>query len=473
MKTLKNIFKVVLGNFSTILSGVFVGFLLPKVISVSDYGFYKIFTLYLNYLGVLSLGIIDGIVLKYGDKNFDELNREKFRGYFSWYLALHCTFSLLILMLSLFMTDVDYKFVILMLSANLLPVNVVGYFQQVSQITQRFKEYSLRKIIQSVANVVILLLLFAIYKCEWGIVTYKLYLCALLLLNVCLMAWYIYTYRDIIFGKRARMKEVFSETVALSRIGFPLLLANLCSTLILSLDRQFVSMLFTTEEYATYAFAYSMLSLITVATSAISIVIYPIFKRAALETLQKHYHDLNAVILVLVFTIVLVYYPLCWFIGWFLPQYTESLEIFKIILPGLVISTSITVMMHNYYKVIGKSDLFFKKSVIALAISFIANIIAYTFWGTRASISIASVISMLLWYFITEHTLVKTCGFSCKNTLYLILGGAAFYLCAALPIWWMGCGLNIVVICLITALVYWKDFKKIKPFLLKTNSTTV
>ena len=54
MKTLKNIFGVILGNATAIVSGVFVGFVLPKIISVSDYGMYKIFTLYFNYLGFLA-----------------------------------------------------------------------------------------------------------------------------------------------------------------------------------------------------------------------------------------------------------------------------------------------------------------------------------------------------------------------------------------------------------------------------------
>ena len=75
MRILKNILKVVFGNMSAIISGIFVGFVLPKIISVNDYGFYKIFTLYFSYIGVLSMGVIDGIVLKYGKFNYDELDR--------------------------------------------------------------------------------------------------------------------------------------------------------------------------------------------------------------------------------------------------------------------------------------------------------------------------------------------------------------------------------------------------------------
>ena len=72
--TLKNIFQVMMSNCSTILSGVFIGLLIPKIISVEGYGFYKTFTLYMTYVGIFHLGIADGIVLKYG--GFDCYNYE-------------------------------------------------------------------------------------------------------------------------------------------------------------------------------------------------------------------------------------------------------------------------------------------------------------------------------------------------------------------------------------------------------------
>ena len=97
MKVLKNIINVISSNIVTIASGIAVSFLLPKIISLSDYGFYKTFTLYFGYLGVLSLGVIDGIVLRYGEKDYTELDREKFRSYFIWYFIFHAIVTALIL----------------------------------------------------------------------------------------------------------------------------------------------------------------------------------------------------------------------------------------------------------------------------------------------------------------------------------------------------------------------------------------
>lgn len=461
MKILKNILKVVFGNMTAIISGVFVGFVLPKIISVSDYGFYKIFTLYFSYIGVLSMGIIDGIVLKYGKYNYEELDRKSFRSYFAWYALINFFFSVILFVIAVCAKDIDYQFVLLMLCANILPVNYTGYFQQISQITQRFKEYSIRKAVHSAANVIFIVIIFAMYK--WGGVymTYNIYLLGMLLINVALSFWYMHTYRDIIFGDHNSLRYTFKEILSLMKLGMPLLLANLCSTFLISLDRQFVSMLFTTEEYAVYAFAYSMLSLITVATSAVATVLYPVFKRMDEKLLRENYSNMTAVTLVFSFAVILVYYPLCYFINWFLPSYEYSLLIFRIILPGLVMSTVLTVVMHNYYKVLGLSASFFKKSIIALIVAFLANLVAFLIFKSRESISIASILAFVFWYLMTELPLRKTCKVNIKNFLFLTVMCACFYLCTITNIYWLGGIINLGTFVGGSILFYGKDIKSI------------
>ena len=467
MDTLKNILKVIGSNITTIIAGVFVSFLLPKIISVADYGFYKTYTLYFNYIGVLSLGLIDGIVLKYGGKEYHELDRGKFRAYYTWYALLQLLFSVIIILVTFFVEGSDYKFVALILTINLLPANTIGYFQQISQIVQRFKEYSLRKIIESVANILIVCVLFLLYKMEWTTVSYKYYLIALVSVSILLFGWYLITYREIVFGKSEGRWVALKDVFCLIKLGFPLLLSNLCSTLMLSLDRQLISMLFSPEEYATYAFAYSMLSLITTATSAVSVVIYPIFKRINEDRLKTIYKDINTLMLVFIFAMMAGYFAICYIIEWFLPQYTYSILIFRIILPGLAVSSSVTIIMHNYYKVFGKTGRFFIQSVISLALSVLCNVVAYWIYGTREAVSMASVIALCIWYVITQLGMRKICNNTWKNITYLALMGTSFYLCGIIPLYWLGFVAYFMVFVVVSLLFYRKDYKGIKAALLK------
>ena len=49
----RNLLWVVVGRVIALLSSVAVGLLLPKIFSVTDYGYFKMFTLYAVYTGLL------------------------------------------------------------------------------------------------------------------------------------------------------------------------------------------------------------------------------------------------------------------------------------------------------------------------------------------------------------------------------------------------------------------------------------
>ena len=194
--------------------------------------------------------------------------------------------------------------------------------------------------------------------------------------------------------------------------------------------------MFTNSEYAIYAFAYNLLSLVTVATLAISTVLYPVLKRTTEETLRENYSDLISIILVFVYGALIAYFPLCAFIRWFLPKYTGSLLIFRVIFPGLAMSSAITVIMHNYYKTLGDNVTYFKKSVLILILSAVANAVAYLLFKSTISISVASIITMIIWYLYTEQYFVKHYKYErWKNLSFLLVMMGCFYSITAISNW--------------------------------------
>lgn len=458
-RILKNFVGVVTSNLTTIISGVLISFLVPKILSVADYGSYKTFTLYLSYIGFFSLGIIDGIVLKFGDKDYDQIDRFLFRSFFRWYFLIHVFFAIIICFVSILCLKEDNMVIGFLVAIDMIAVNVTGYFQQISQITQRFGEYSLRKILQSVFNILAVLLLYILFY-YGNSINHIIYILMIIFINIGLTIWYICTYKDIVFGDQVRLGDSWGQVLQLIRIGFPLLFANLCSSLILTVDKQFVSLLFDVSEYAVYAFAYNMLSLVTVATSAIATVLYPTLKRTNIETLRDTYDVLISSLLTVVFMSLLLYFPLCPFVKWFLPQYTESLVIFRIIFPGLAISSSVTVVMHNYYKILDKNLLFFKRSIFVLALSCVANSIAYYFFHSTVAISLASIVTMVFWYIYIESEFVKENNYSRKKNLFFaIISMVGFYSITAFFEWYIGAILYIAFEMMIVYFFCWKNVK--------------
>lgn len=426
-KILKNIMRVTFSNITTVCSGVIVSFLLPKIFSLSDYGFFKTFTLYVGYIGLFSLGIIDGISLQYGGDNYEDLDKRQFRSYYKWYMIINLIFACIIIVVSQFLRGKDIRYIGAMFAIDLIGVNISNYFQQISQITQRFREYSMRRILYALLKIIITLGAFGLDVVGYN-VNYRRYILLVVIIDYILAIWYVFTYKELIVGQSKGLSKTFHDVWRLSKIGFPLLFSNFCSLLIMALDRQFVSILFPSEDYAIYAFAYNMLSLVTVATSAISTVLYPILKRTDIKFVKNNYAGLISVMMLIVFGMMFAFFPLCCFLKWFLPNYIYAIVIFRIIFPGLAISSTVTVIMQNYYKVSDNSFEYFKKCVVVLIISAAFNCIAYYCLGTMESISIASIITMYIWYVYMEQYFVKYFAYNRrKNLSYMSIMIAFFY----------------------------------------------
>lgn len=456
--TIVNILKVSASNIVIMLSGILVGLLLPKIIGVTDYGHYRTFTLYTSYVGLFHFGFSDGIYLKYGGKNYEELNKENFRFYSRFIIGLELLISLIIFMVAVFAMSNEYRFIFSCVGMYLIVNNITSYYQIISQITGRFNELAVRNILQSLLTSVVLIFLWWIHQFNHVKVSYRVYTIASLVISGLLATWYIYTYKDIVFGKD-NVSSFRKIPLALMMLGFPLTVSNLCSTLILTIDRQFVNILFSTEVYAIYAFAYNLLALVTTALNSISTVLYPTMKRFDNDKVKDSYTTLVMWILILVALCITVFFPLEWFINWFLPKYSDSLVFFRIILPGLIFSSAVTLIMHNYYKIANENVLFFKKTVIVLFVSIFTSWIAYLLFKTPESISISAIIVILFWYIYMERFFVKKYGVNpWRNLTYACGISIAFYIISSLHNWLIAMFVYVFILILLTICFYHKKF---------------
>ena len=201
-KTIKNILFIAISNIIKLISSILIGFIIPKILGVTDYGYYKIFILYMTYVGLFHFGFIDGIYLKYGGVDYNELNKIKFRSYFRFLLYMETIIAVIGLVMTIIFIKGDKQFIFIMLFINLIAINMTTFFQFISQITSRFKEYSSRIIILSITNILIILILYF-----FNLTNYKIYTQLIVVTNFLLLMWYIYTYKDIVFGPHTKLLE--------------------------------------------------------------------------------------------------------------------------------------------------------------------------------------------------------------------------------------------------------------------------
>ena len=421
--TVKKIGFVAFSNIVKLISSILVAFIIPNLLGLTDYGYYKVFILYLTYVGLFHFGFIDGIYLKYGGVDYNKLNKQKFRSYFSFLSKLEFIISIVGVIATLLLIKDEKRFIFSLLFLNLLATNLTTYYQFISQITSRFKEYSLRIIILSFTNILIVG-----YMYLFDITDYKVYVSLIVIFNFMLLFWYVYTYREITFGSKEPIKTNKKEINSFFKNGIPLLLANLAATVVITLDKQVVEIFFPVEVFGVYSFAYSMLSMITVVVSAVGVVLYPTLKRTNISNIASNYTFLNRLIIIIVLIGIVGYFPLMWIIPSFLPNYADSLVIFRVALPGLVMTSAISAIKHNFFKITDQNIKFFFISLIAITLNLGLNLTAYFAYGTTVSIAISSIIGISLWYFMTELFMVKKHQIEWKiNSLILIGGISLFY----------------------------------------------
>lgn len=438
-RTAKDILFVASSNIIAIFTSLLTGFVIPKILGVEDYGYYKTFFLYSGYTGLFHFGFCDGILLIFAGKRKDDLDENDFLSYTRFLIILESIISAIIISISLLFLDGNSKFIFSCVAIYLFLQNIMSYYQNILQCTQQFKEYAAKNVVNSILTASVVISMWAVYK--WGdssFVNFKIYVSCLLAIFFILALWFVVRFRKITFGKASPFSKTYPTILKCFKYGFPLLIANLCSGLILTFDSQFVNVYFTNEIFAKYAFAYSVLGMVTKLISAVTVVLYPMLKQTEPDRLKELFPKSVSLLLIVSSASLFLYFLLDPMVRWVLPQYVDSISIFRIILPGLLLSSIVSVIIQNYYKTFNKPGLFFLFSAITLAVSVSLNFVAYYLFKSTAAISWASVITLSFYYLLTLIPLIVKLRIKwVKNTLFLFSVLVVFYLCFMIDKLWV------------------------------------
>lgn len=446
-KDLLNIFKVVISNFALLGAGVVTSFVLPSFLSMEDFGYYKIFNLYVTYIIILQFGVVEGLYMKYGGKTVDDIDKKEFTSLFKSLFVIEVAVGVILVVVSAIFLENGLKFIGIALAVNIVIVNLTNLYQYISQSVQRFSELSIRNVAKAILTILSVFIIFALAKTNISFSDYKIVVLSVVLINLFLLIWYMIAYRELFSSSKFASKKTLMIMI---KTGFPLCLANIISTLILNISRQIVSIFFPAADYAVYSFAYSLLTLVSTVVASVAVVMFSMFKKQDTETLLSKYSINTNTVSVLMSLAMAVYFPLLWFVNLVLPDYSASLDIFRIVIPGLVFSSPITIVIHNYYKSLDKNTKFFVFSAIVLGIAVGFGVGVYFIFRTMEAVSWASVVVMLVWYILTEGYLKKHCHISAKFNLGYMMGmSVLFYIVSEYFVWYKG----LIIYCLLFMLV--------------------
>lgn len=343
---IRNILNVTSSNILVLILGMVITLILPFKLSVESYGYWQLFLLYVSYSGLILFGFTDGIHLRYAGIEYEKLDHKLFRTEF-FYLIVYNVIVMCIglLMVLYFNMEINKQIVLFFCCINMVLFNIHGYFVHISQISFKFKEYSIGISIERVLLVSMILATFVLPIKEFSI-----YLIMDTFCKTVAIFYFMRKNKEMVFGERLKLKEIYPEIKSNVSSGFFLTATSLVSMMISNYIKFFVEGNYGILEFSQFAFATSMMSLALQAVVSISTVLFPMIKKVKTEQLEKVYIVLKSLYSNISGLLLLTYYIAVVFIKVCIPKYNDVLDYLFILFPILLFDIKKSMLLLIFYK---------------------------------------------------------------------------------------------------------------------------
>lgn len=398
--------------------------ILPKIFSVDNFGYWSVYWFYTSYVGLFCLGFNDGIYLKFGEYNYNELPHKLIRSSVKLFTWMLCIFTATCIFLIYIFTDnPDIGFALLFASLNILVLGLTGVFIYVFQITNQFKRYSFFSTIDKILVLITILCMFIISCENFRIIIFIDFLSKLLVLSA--MIWKA---RELYFGSVSSLKESFRFMLDNMSVGAKLMVANLMGMLLVGAGKFIVQLCGNIEDFAIYSFGMSITGLVLTAVTAFSLVLYPMIKRISADKHYSLFKRINIFTRSFGMPAIMIYFPAYWFIAIFYPKYDSVLPFLNFLFAIVFLQCKISVLNNTYYKVLRKEKpmLIANMNCVLIFIAFAA--IFYGIYREIWLIAACTFIAMFIRCYASEIYLIKAMNGRVDKRIYVEIGFLILFL---------------------------------------------
>ena len=345
---------------------------IPKILGVEQYGYWQLYIFYIGYVGFLHLGIPDGMYLRYGGENYEDLNFRVLTSQF-WLL---CISQIIILFLGIIVfntvnINVEKSYIIMMTCICAILVIPKTMLIIILQATNKIKEYALIMIIDRV--VYLFMILFVIIM---GVNNYKVFILIDLIAKMIALIYACICCKEIVFGKFDEVKSTGIELKRNINIGIKLMIANIASTLIIGNVRLGIERKWDVSTFGKVSLTISISNMLMVFINALSIIMFPMLKRTKESRLPEIYIKMRTVLITTLLGVLMLYYPARLFLSKWLPQYQESLRYMALLFPMCIFESKIAMLIMVYLKTLRKEKTILLVNIFTVFLSIFITLIA-------------------------------------------------------------------------------------------------
>ena len=390
-------------------------FILPKTIGVAAFGYWQLYFLYTFFIAFGHLGLVDGVYLKYGGKFYQELDLRELRSQFWILLGMGIIWCILLLLyMHITHTDANKEFVLTIVACDLVLTLPRTLLSVIFQMTGMIKQYAFSLMSESVFSFTLIMIMLVL-----GVRDYEYFIFIDLagrMLSLCISLINAPNF----VGYCSLGIKALRTAISNISVGIYLLLSNMVGLVVVASVRFTIESNWGIILFSKISLAFSIASVVVTATSAAGIVLFPLLKRLKRENLQESYLSLSILLIILLITGMIVYYPATLLLKWWLPKYEESMYYLSIVLPMTFFDTQFTVIGSNFLKVIRKERSLFSVNIFAVCFTLLSIVLTIKFDYTVEFLLYGLILQSILKVFLTTCVLKK--NIQCDDVTALTIG---------------------------------------------------
>lgn len=392
-----NIGLAVIAQGISLLSSVMMSLVVPKALGVEDYAYWQLFTLYVGYVGLLLLGVHDGAFLRLGGILIGRIDWSRIKTQFVIVLVFQMASLLGVAFVALSCSGLQARTIVLLfVVADGLIVNPASFLFYVLRAANLPNIYSSASMLSGGAWAILLVILTILSPDSFLAYAFGYLICQTLAAGFC------YFHISHVFNcAMGSLHEGLRDCKGDCLAGLKVTLAYYAGTLVVGSCRMLIDYKWGIEAFGLFSFSVSLVNFLLSFMAQVSMVIFPVVRRMEAGSQNKVYLILRNSLVTVLPLVYVLYFPGRALLGWWLPQYADSLRYLAIMLPVCIFDCKMQLLVNTYLKSMRKENSLMWMNIVSLggavvlmsAVAFCTSSITVTAAAMVVAIAMRSVVA--------------------------------------------------------------------------------
>lgn len=366
----------------------------PKILGVEEYAYWQLFVFYSSYVSFFQLGLNDGVYLQHGGESRCSIDKGLIRGEMHVGLCYQAVAAVVIAGYGLVCED-DWgrTFVILASAVYLLLSNTTYYVSYVFQAINETRVASYSTVVNRAVYIVPLLMCIFLRVDDFFV-----YVCFYLFSQAASLAYCLWKGREFLRARPPTFREAVRKTLASMKIGIVLTMANVTGSLIVGMARLVIDWAWGLSAFGEVSLSLSIVNFALTFISQIAMVLFPALRTVGSERAREFYARIRDGLAVVLPFAMLLYVPLRALVGFWLPQYAESLIYLAFLFPVCLFEAQSNLTVVTFLKVRSEPRMLLAINATSLVFAVIVQVVAAFVAGSPEAVVVASLLGVAFRY---------------------------------------------------------------------------